>query len=250
VKIIKNSKEAMHHIRVKLYPSYLSHKKGTYIAKTNNEEVLDIEKICSAIISRGEFTGKSETLADYVKLFLNETVNQLCGGFAVSTGFYTIYPSIGGTFDSVNDSRNKKKNPVGFKFRVLAPLRKLTESIEIDVTEVAEVNAYIDEYLDCDENQVNSVLIPGNLFTILGNKIKITGDNPECGVYFVPVDDPGGAIKATRIAENNNIRITGIVPAGVNANCRVEIRTQFNGSAITLQRAPYIIKSDFILEAA
>jgi hypothetical protein len=50
---------------------------------------------------------------------------------------------------------------------------------------------------------VNRVFVPGNQFVITGDKIKVAGEDPACGVYMVPVDDPSSALKLTRIAENS-----------------------------------------------
>ncbi|MCL1836166.1 MAG: hypothetical protein FWG46_01325 [Treponema sp.] len=48
---------------------------------------------------------------------------------------------------------------------------------------------YIDEFIDFDENSVNTIFIPGDQFEILGHKIKIAGDDPgslALHEYFEP----------------------------------------------------------------
>jgi hypothetical protein len=234
--------------RVKLYPNYLPTTDGRYIARTDNEAFLNIERICAAMKNRGGFTGSYENLIENVKQFFDECAYQLCDGLALNLGYYSIHPHIGGTFDSEKEPHDAKKNPVGFKYRTRPPLRNLVRHIAIDITGVADGNAFIDEFIDRDEDSVNSVFTPGNLFCINGNKIELAGEDPACGVFFVPVDDPSKAVKVTRIGENGPSTITGIVPDTNYQYNRIEIRTQFTGSNSTFLKAPRSIVSGFVLE--
>jgi hypothetical protein len=76
----------------------------------------------------------------------------------------------------------------------------------------------------------NTQFLPENMFAVHGHKIKIAGDDPSCGIYFVPVLDPSKAVKVTRIGDNTSTRITGIAPNTEHARNKIEIRTQFSGS--------------------
>jgi hypothetical protein len=67
---------------------------------------------------------------------------------------------------------------------------------------VSDANVSINEFIDIEEEAVNSVFVPGNMFVISGTRIKIAGDDPSCGLYFVPVDEPSKAVKVERIGEN------------------------------------------------
>ena len=246
--VINNINEVLHRIRVKLYPNYLPSSGGVYIARTNNEAVLTIEKVCAALKNRGGFTGSYETLTEYVRQFFDEAAYQLCDGYAINTGYFSIHPNVGGTFSSVNEDRDKKKHPISFRFRTLSALRKLADLIEVDVEGLADTSGWIDEFTDIEENSVNGIFLEGNQFSITGNKIKIAGDDPSCGVYFVPVDDPTKAVKATRIAVNTPTKIVGI---GVKTNYmhnKLEVRTQYTNSSGILLKTPRVVTSSFVLE--
>ena len=117
-KFNNTANEKLHRIRVKLYPNYLQSVPGAYIARTNNEASLSIEDICAALKNRGGFTGDYHVLVDCVKKYYGELAYQLCDGFSVNTGFYSIHPNIGGTFDKVNEGHDIKKNPINFKFSI------------------------------------------------------------------------------------------------------------------------------------
>jgi len=247
--LINNVTEKLHRIKVKLYPSYLPAAGGKYLARTNNEASLSIEDVCAALKNRGGFTGKYETLIENVKQFLDEAVYQICDGFSVNTGYFSIQPNIGGTFDSANEPYDEKKNPVNFRFRALSALRGCAKHINIDIEGVADNSGWIDEFTDIDENAVNSIFVEGDLFSVTGSRLKVARDDPSCGVYFVPAEDPSKAVKVTRIAENSNTKIIGVCVKTGYLNNRIEIRTQ-STSGKRFLKTPRVITSGFMIEEA
>jgi len=248
--IKNNIDDVLHRIRVKLYPNYLPGTEGKYVARTDNEAFLNVERICAAMKNRGGFLGSYGDLIDNIEQFLDECAYQLCDGFGLNLRYYSVHPNVGGTFNSEKEAHDPKKNPVNFKFRERLPLRGLVRHIAVDITGIADGNAYIDEFIDRDERSVNGIFAPGDMFCINGNKIKLAGDDPGCGVFFVPVDDPSKAVKVTRIGENGSSTITGIAPETHYQYNRIEIRTQYSGSTVTFLKSPRSIVSDFVLETA
>jgi hypothetical protein len=235
--IINNVDEVLHRIRVKLYPNYLPKVEGAYIARTDNEAALSIEQVCAALKNRGGFTGNYDDLVDHVKQFFDESAYQLCDGFAVNTGYYSIHPNVGGTFDKVTEERRDAKHPISFRFRTRAPLRALAEHIEVEVEGLAEVNGYIDEVIDVSAEAVNETLTPGGMFAISGHKIKITGDNAAVGVYFVFTANPDQRYKVSgNLAENTSVKLIGVIPPELATGIyQVEIVTQFSGGSNLLK---------------
>jgi hypothetical protein len=69
---------------------------GAYIARTDNEASLSVEEVCAALKNRGGFTGSYDDLVEHVKQFFDEAAYQLCGGFAVNTGCFSVHPNVGG----------------------------------------------------------------------------------------------------------------------------------------------------------
>jgi len=242
-----NVAQVMHKIRVKLYPNYLPGQENTFIARTDSEASLSIEQVCAALRDRGGFTGNYEDLVDHVKKYYNEAAYQLCDGFTINNGYYSVYPNLGGTFKGLRDTPDPKTNPLSFRFRTLSALRRLAQSIAIEIDGFAEVDAYIDEFLDTEDNTRNNWYHPGNLFSIYGNKIKIEGDDPGVGMFFVP-SDGSPAVKVTRFNENNPSSLRGITPNCDAEHCKIEIRTQYSGAKPL--KNPRVITSSFTLERA
>jgi hypothetical protein len=243
--LINNIIAVLHRIRVKLYPNYLTTVEGKYIARTNNEASLTIEDICAALKNRGGFTGNYSDLVEHVKQFFDELAYQLCDGFAVNTGYFSVHPNVGGTFDKVNEGHDEKKHPVTFRFRTLALLRALAEHIVSEVEGLADVQGYIDEFTDVTTGSINETLTPGGMFSVSGHKIRVMGEDAEIGVYFVSASDPTQRVKVDcRFAENKASMVIGMIPAGLAVGTwKLEIKTQFTGSGSTGLKNPRTIES-------
>ena len=247
---IKNEiNEVLHRIRVKLYPNHFQHVEGAYIARTDNEASLNVEQVCSTAISRGGVELDLDDFIEYVNKYNEEVAYQLCDGYAVNNGYYSIHPNIGGTFNSEKDLHDHQKHPITFRFRTLGKMRRLVQFINVVIEGIADVNGYIDEFFDYEAESSNALLASGDQFVIHGHKIKIAGDDPSVGLYIVPTADPSKKVKITRIAENTPTKITGVIQSttGYQFN-RIEIRTQYNGSSNSFLKTPRIITSSFTLE--
>ena len=117
------------------------------------------------------------------------------------------------------------------------------------VTGVADTNGYIHEFSDVGTDTVNSAVSGGGNFIITGDKIKIAGNDPDCGVYFEPADEPGTRIKVQEcLAQNLPSKIIGKIPAlAASRRYRVLVVTQYIGSGNTFLQKPKTLVSRFEL---
>jgi hypothetical protein len=248
--IINNVTEVLHRIRAKLYPNYLHGVDGAYIARTDDEASLSIEQICAAMKNRGGYTGSYEDAVEHVKQFFDEAAYQLCDGFSINTGWYSLHPRIGGTWESLTETYSPAKHPVRFTFRALKPLRDLASRIEVLIEGEAATAGYIAEITDITTEAVNETLTPGGMFSLAGHKIKIAGDNADCGVYFADAANSAQRVKvAGRLAENTPGKIIGIVPALGAGQWRVVLVTQYSTGS-NLLKAPRTIEFASFLTVA
>jgi len=248
--VLKRVGDVLHRINVKLYPNYLPKGGGPYIARTDNERVLSMEDVCTALENRGGFAGDKGLLLKHVQKYYDEVVYQLCDGYAVNSGYYTLYPNIGGTFFSPKEVRDHKKHPLGFRFREGAVLKQLAKLVEVNVDGFADTNGFIYQLTDVDTDTTNNSLTEGGDFVINGDKIKITEDDAECGVYFELTDEPGTRVKVEkRLSRNTPSQLIGRVPMLITPKSyRVVIVTRYAGSS-TILKEPRTIVSAFELDA-
>ena len=246
MKPINMVEEVLHKIRVRLRPSRLPGASGLYTARVFSEAALKIEEVCASLKLRGGFTGSYEDAVKIMKQVLAEIAYQLCNGFSVNLGYFSIHPSVGGFFKSPNDEPDKKSHPVRFRFRVRKPMRDLYKHINIEVM-LPDPGGGIDTFVDFESASENKTATPGGLFILIGERIKIRGASPDCGLYFVSADNPGIRIKATgSFPVNSGGRLSGKVPALPAGVYTPQIVTQHTTGNIDLKE-PRIVTGDFTL---
>ena len=227
-------RDVLHHIRIKLYPNHLPNAEGQYTARTNNDASLSIEEVCAALKQRGGFTGNYDDLVNHVRQFFDEAAYQLCDGFAVNTGYYSIHPVIGGTFESAHESYDRKKHPITFRFRTRPKLRALTEKIDITIQGLANIRGSISDFYDFDTD-TGDTATPGGMFSIFGDKIRVIGDDPSVGVYFVAGDDTLSEVKVQTVLSVNTVsKLSGVVPPLNPGSWKIAIRTQYSPGSFHL----------------
>jgi len=247
---VYEAKEEMHRLEVVLYPNHLQGGENTYLAKNTKEKTINVEAVCAAMKNRGGYDGGIDEAIKTVNHFFKETMYQLCDGFSVNTGWFTITAHIGGLFHSVTETFDPKKHPVTFKFRVLKAMRNLSSLIEVIVSGHVEDPAYISEFNDMEDTGGSSLFEPGHVCEIHGQRIKIEGTDADIGLWLVPVLDPSKKVKMTRIISNTASRIEFIpIATGFDEN-RLEIHTKYSGSGNAPLLTTRTISSSFVISQA
>ena len=227
--VINEITEVLHKIEAKLYPNYLGKGEGAYIARTKAEAPLSIEDVCAAAKNRGGFTGQYEDLAEHAHVFMNEMIYQLLDGFSVQLGgFFSLHTRIGGTYHGGNDHIGAENLHVAF--RALRHLKELLLGVKIGNEGIAGDGVYIDEIIDVHTESLNSVLTPGNMVHILGHKIKVEGEDPACGVWFVNQADQSRTKITEHLGINRNTELFGLIPALAAGTYKLEAVTLYTGS--------------------
>ena len=242
--VINEITEVLHKIEAKLYPNYLGKGDGAYVARAKAEAPLSIADVCAAAKNRGGFTGQYEDLVEHAQIFINEMVYQLLDGFSVQLGgFCSLHTRISGTYHGASDHIGAENLHVAF--RTLRHLKELLLKVKIDNEGLAGDGAYIDEILDVHTESINSTLTPGNMIHILGHKIKVEGENPACGVWFVNQADSSRTQITEHLGINRSMELFGLIPALSAGTYRLEVATQYAGG--TLLKEPRLIKADPVL---
>jgi hypothetical protein len=225
--VINEITEVLHKIEAKLYPNYLGKGEGAYVARAKAEAPLSIEDVCAAAKNRGGFTGQYEDLVEHARIFINEIIYQLLDGFSVQLGaFCSLHTKISGTYHGANDHIGADNLHVAF--RALRHLKELLLKVKIENEGIAGDGAYIDEIIDVHTESVNGTLTPGNMIHIVGNKIKVEGEDPEIGVWFVSQADSARVKIAEHLGINRATEIVGEIPALTAGTYKLEVVTRFS----------------------
>lgn len=83
---------------------------------------------------------------------------------------------------------------------------------------------------------MNDLLTPNRNLKIRGYKLKLVGDHPEVGVYFVnEATAERTKVDATDIVTNNPSELVIVIPALAAGVYVLEVSSQFSGSSTPLK---------------
>jgi hypothetical protein len=140
-----------------------------------------------------------------------------------------------------------------FKFSQGGQLRKGLDEIEVQINGVAKEANLIARFYDLISETENEFISPKGQFIIEGARIKIAGDDPECGLYFVSLHYPDKVEKISpkQLAVNTPSKLVGVFRPDFDVlggeEWKVVVKTQFGGSNSKLLKEPRSIEFDRIL---
>lgn len=227
------------HQRIKalLYPNPMKNTHGTFMARTNAYGTLGIKDICQSKGSKHGSLNNPENMEYYVHLFFEEMAELLTQGYNINTGYFKAAAKINGTFNSSNDEFDSERHKVNFKFSQGDTMRKIATETKAEILHIIPFNFVIGEVTDCFTDSVSELLTPGGNLIIDGVKIKLIGDDPTIGVYFIN-ESTGERTKvpANEVALNQNNKLIIIIPHLEIGEYRLEVVTQYSGSGTPLNK--------------
>ena len=219
----------LHKIKAWLYDNPLTPNPNDLIARVISERSLSVRDICQSAVSRGGADISAAAMEHAVNLYHREEGYCLCDGFSVNTEWYTASVSIKGVFDSPTEKFHPAKHTVMFDFKQGTLLRKELGAVSVEILGVADTSGYIAQVTDVKTGSVNDLLTVGRNLRINGSKIKIDGENPENGVYFVNQDTHERTrVDDTDVATNLPAEVMIIIPELTAGTYRLEITTQYS----------------------
>jgi hypothetical protein len=240
----------LHTIKAWLYENLLTEDQNDLSARVSAERALTVRDICRSAVERGGADINASAMEHAVELFHKEMAYRLCDGFSVNTSWYNASTHIKGVFASPTEGFDPEKHTVAVEFRQGAELRRELGMVGVNILGKAESGFVIAEVVDLRTGSVNDLLTPGRNAKITGGKLKVEGDDPSCGVYFVnEADGSRTKVDGADIVENQNARILIIIPPLAAGSWRLEVTTQYMGGG-KLLKAPRTAAFDRLLTVA
>lgn len=224
----------LHTIKAYLYDNVLTKDNpNDLIARTSSERSLNVKQICGAAVSRGGAEVSAAAMEHAVQLFLKEMAYQLCDGYSVNTGYFTASTTIRGTFGSTTEQYDPKKHSILFQFSQGERLRAEIPNISVSILGVADASAAILQVTDVKTGSVNDLLTPGRNLRIAGTKIKVAGDDPAVGVFFVETaSQTRTPVDPADVVVNNPSELIVVIPTLPAGTYALEVVTRFADSSL------------------
>ena len=208
-----------------------------YSAQTQATGSLDKEALVARMLSKGTLVTRTDILA--VLNNLEETVVQaLLEGYTVTSPLFNTSFSISGVFDSPKDTFDGNRHKLNINLTKGSLLRSAEKNVKFEKTNTIAPLPQIHEVKDVLSGIVNERLTPNGVIEILGYNIKIDGEQPPCGVWFV--HESGNEIPAEIFIENKPSRILAMIPQLNSGNYQIKIVTQYTGGALLKTPKIYI----------
>jgi len=223
----------LHRIKANLYDNLLTEDQNDFTARVSSERTLNVSDVCKSAANRGGASSSPETMEHNVNLFLKEMGYQLSDGYSVNTGYFTATTLIKGVFNSPTETFNPNKHAIIFQFNQGDTLRKELPGIQVDILGVADSNITVVQVTDVKTGSINDKLTPERNLKIKGYKLKLAGENPAVGVYFVN-QTTGERIKvdSSDIVTNNPSELIIVTPDLAPGTYSLEVTSQFGGTTL------------------
>lgn len=235
----------LHRIKAYLYKNAFTEDSNDYLARVRAERSLDVKTICNSAVMRGEANITASAMQYAVEHFLKEMEYQLCNGYSVNTGSFTATPSVKGLFYSPDESFDSQKHTLSFRFNQGESLRRKLSAVEVEIVGVADSNIRIEEVTDLKSNSINEWITPRYNMRIHGKKLKLTGDHPEVGVYFINRETGlRTKVEETDIITNFPSELVVMVPALETGSYELQVTTQYVKGKILKRPRTAIFKHD------
>ena len=215
-------------IKYHLVENHLTKRADDYMAQVHASSAFDKNALVERMLQRGSLLTKTDIVA--VLNGLEETVGDIIkeGGTITMPLFHTSF-SISGVFNGVTDSFDPLRHAVNINISKGTFLRNLQPEVSTEKTATPAPTNTIAEVKDSVTGEVNGKVTNGGVLEIFGSNIKICGDKPANGVYFISAD--GTETKVVTLVQNNPSNLIALVPVLEEGTYTLKVVTQFTGSS-------------------
>ena len=242
-----NVMDILHNIIAKFVPAYLPETKKPYNLKPVHQPALDIHGVASKA-DVYNITTDPQVIETGLKDGLRLMQYLAADGYRIKTSLFNLRIRIPGVYEGNESSLPEGIHPV-VRLGPSAEYREyVKERVKIDFSGIALPKGILTHFFDLDENEVNTIFVPGNQFSVRGKGIRAAGPDPSCGIFFSNASDPLQEVRVTRIADNTQTKIIGICPNTTWLYSKIVIRTQYFGSLTRFLKNVRVIESNFTIE--
>ena len=209
-----------------------------YRAQVMNSKSYTFDDIAKHLIkhniglSSSVIYGLWEGIKDAIEEFASE-------GALINTELFQTSVSIRGIFNGMDDGFDPSRHKIRLNLRPGSLLLDVPEKLKVKKLSPG-VKAFINSVTDIKTGSVNNSLTPGKNIRIIGQRVKITGADPSCGLYFVSDKAQSDPVKveASEYVVNKPSELIAVIPKLNKGNWRIRLVTQYCAGSTNLKK-PY-----------
>jgi nucleoid DNA-binding protein len=209
-----------------LVENLLTERPDDYSAQAHSVASLDKEAIITRMLNRGTLLTRTDILA-VLNGFEETVAAAILDGNSVNLPLFNTAFSISGVFETPLDTFDGNRHKLNINLTKGILLRDVERKVKFEKTTNPTPLPQIQELRDSVSGTVNEKLTANGVVELRGYNLKIDGDLPACGLWFV--SDSGAEIKAEVIIENKPSKIIAMIPPLSDGNYQVKVVTQYTG---------------------
>lgn len=225
-------------LKYSLAENLLTERPDDYAAQPHSAASLDKEALISRMLQRGTLLTRTDIIA--VLNGMEETVAEaLTEGCTVNLPLFNTSFSISGVFEGPLDSFDGSRHKLNINLTKGSLLREAERGVKLEKTNPTGGASLpnVQEVKDSVSGALNERLTSGGVVELRGYHLKVEGDDPAVGLWFVP-EGGGAELKAQVLVENKPSKIIALLPALPAGSYRVKVVTQYMSGGGKQLKAP------------
>lgn len=222
----------------KLYKTGFSNGSNKYHAKVQYNQVMTEEDIIDLMMLNGSPFSKSDTQAVIEKYF--DTINVAAqNGWQVVTRNALYGFTIKGVFTGPQDQLDPSRHQIVANVQAGQDFRKaVDQGVPIEKEVNYKKRPDLDGYLNLYNGAPDTELSPSHNGRIFGNRLRFDLDDPQQGLFIIPVDDngvdnPGEAVRVEEFTRITPKELTFRVPDNLTPGLyKLEVRAKYGKSGL------------------
>lgn len=233
-------------LKYSLTRNLLTDSADDYTAKAQSLGSYDKEAIITNMLWRGSLLTRTDIVA-VLNGFEESIANIIHDGGTVNTPLFNTSFSILGKFEGGVDNFDHKRHKVNVNLNKGILIRNAEAKVIPEKTGTIVNRLQILEVVDIVSGKMNKQLTPGGVLQVWGNNIKIAGDHPDCGVYFV--HESGDTLKTQVIAQNKPKSLIVLIPMLSAGNYTLKVVTQFTRGTLLKSPRAYSFSKTLLVDS-
>jgi len=215
-------------LKYTLIKNILTDQPNDYSALTYAKESYNKTKFIKRLLGKGTLLTETDAVAA-LNAIENTIIEIIEEGSILNLPLFNTSFSISGNFNGPLDSFDSNRHKLNINLSKGTLLRAAEKRVAIEKINKNLPQPNILEVKDSISSKKNEILTPGGIIEVRGNHIKISGDDPACGLWFVGNNT---GVKACTFSENKPSTLIAMIPALDKGEYQLKIITQHSRSRI------------------
>lgn len=213
-------------LKYSLVENILTGRPQDYSARMHVSQSYNKTKFIKRLLDKGTLVTETDAVAA-LNAIENTIVEIIAEGGTLNLPLFNTSFSISGVFEGPDDKFDSSRHKLNVNLAKGRLLRATEKRVSLEKTKAVSPQPQIFKVKDTISGKTNELLTPNGVIEVRGYNIKITGDDPSCGLWFIGNHTE---IKANILAENKPSTIIAIIPELSTGEYQLKLVTQYSGS--------------------